>query len=119
MNDTYGHEAGDELICGAADCIKTNYSYNARIFRIGGDEFVIFERMSKNDALLSIGDLHKETEKWHGKLSDTLSVSVGYAIASEHQDLSCEDLVKIADKAMYLSKQEYYMKKGIDRRRYN
>ena len=117
-NDKYGHEAGDELIKGAADCLKTNYSYDALIFRIGGDEFVVFKKMPKNEALLSIGDLHRETEKWHGKLVDELSVSVGYAIASDHKDLSCEELVKIADQSMYESKSEYYKKKGIDRRRY-
>ena len=39
VNDSLGHEAGDRLICSAAQCILKTFPENA--YRIGGDEFVI------------------------------------------------------------------------------
>lgn len=40
-NDQYGHEAGDELIKGAATIINEIYGQKGECFRIGGDEFVV------------------------------------------------------------------------------
>ncbi len=118
VNDLYGHEAGDELICGACECIKDVFGYNGKIYRIGGDEFVVFKKMDKDDAILSIGDLNMKTAEWKGKFSDNLSVSAGCALSIEHPELSMEELTKIADKEMYKSKNEYYRRNGLDRRRY-
>ncbi|MCR5741555.1 MAG: diguanylate cyclase [Gammaproteobacteria bacterium] len=36
-NDTIGHEAGDELICGSAECMKNAFSRHGKIYRVGGD----------------------------------------------------------------------------------
>ena len=37
VNDSLGHEAGDELICGAADCLQDCFGGYGALFRIGGD----------------------------------------------------------------------------------
>ena len=39
INDTLGHEAGDELIHGAASCLDKSFSPYGKVFRTGGDEF--------------------------------------------------------------------------------
>lgn len=41
VNDSLGHAAGDELICAAADCMKSCFQNYGNVYRIGGDEFVI------------------------------------------------------------------------------
>lgn len=41
INDTYGHNAGDEAIRYAANFIRSVIPSNARLYRIGGDEFVV------------------------------------------------------------------------------
>ena len=43
INDNYGHEAGNELIIRAASLISRTFS-NSSVFRIGGDEFIVFIR---------------------------------------------------------------------------
>ena len=43
VNDALGHEAGDELICGAAQCITQAVGDRGKIFRIGGD---VYKRQS-------------------------------------------------------------------------
>lgn len=116
VNDSFGHEAGDELICGAAACIEGSIGRKGQTFRIGGDEFVVFTRITQKEIEKALSDLKQETEKWSGKRVDKLSLSVGYASAEKDKELSIKELVKEADKRMYEQKKEYYRMIGHDRR---
>lgn len=117
VNDSMGHEAGDELIVGAAECIEASIGRRGQTFRIGGDEFVVFASMTKKQAEAALLELEHETGKWSGTKVDKVSVSVGYALAKEHKELTVEELVKEADKGMYEQKEEYYRRSGSKRRR--
>ena len=108
VNDTLGHEAGDELICGAADCIMKAVGNKGRTFRIGGDEFVVFGTMKKEQAEETLLEMNRIITSWSGEKVKSLSVSAGYALASEFTGYSIEDLTKEADKAMYEQKKEFY-----------
>lgn len=116
VNDSIGHEAGDELICGAAACIESSVGGEGKTFRIGGDEFVVFARMGKEQVKATVLDLKNKAATWSGEGIDSLSVSVGYALAKEHEGLSIRKLVEEADKAMYEQKKAYYQISGHDRR---
>lgn len=116
VNDSIGHEAGDELICGAAACIESSVGGEGKTFRIGGDEFVVFARMKKEQVKATLLDLKNKAATWSGEDIDSLSVSVGYALAKEHEGLSIRKLVEEADKAMYEQKKAYYQISGHDRR---
>ena len=115
-NDTNGHEAGDELIRGAARCIEKTIGRRGRCFRTGGDEFIVVTKMSETDARQAIKDLNAETERWKGEKTGNLHIASGYAMASDHKGLSFEKLVHEADLAMYKNKAEYYLASGHDRR---
>lgn len=117
VNDSIGHEAGDELICGAAGCIQTAMGEAGKVFRIGGDEFVVLASMTREQAETALNNLNQETGRWHGKQVHSLSLSTGYVRAEELKGLSVEELVKEADKAMYAQKKDYYHHSGRDRRR--
>lgn len=108
VNDSIGHEAGDELICGAAACIEASIGRKGQTFRIGGDEFVVFAHMKEKQATLSMLELQRETKKWSGTKIDSVSISAGYALAKEYPELSIKELVKEADQRMYEQKKEYY-----------
>ena len=116
VNDTIGHEAGDELIVGAARCIEKAVGDAGRCYRTGGDEFVVLGYMERKQAEEILEALKRETGLWSGKEAEDLSVSAGYALAREHEGLTPEELVKKADQAMYAAKAEYYRNKGNDRR---
>lgn len=116
VNDTIGHEAGDALIRGAAECIEASVGRNGRTFRIGGDEFVVFVPMTQEQADKALRDLAYKTELWQCGRKYKLSVSAGYALAQDYKDFSIEALVKEADKAMYEQKQQYYRLNGRERR---
>ena len=116
-NDKLGHEAGDELIRGAAACIVSVFGDVARCYRTGGDEFVVLTNMDGETADDALRRLTQETEHWRGDVVKTLSVAAGYALAAEHEGLTAEELVKESDLAMYEAKAAYYRNSGRDRRR--
>ena len=116
-NDTLGHEAGDELIRGAAHCIESVVDKSGAVYRIGGDEFVIFAAMTKEQSEELMKGLKKVAAAWSGEKAKSLSMSVGCALAKEYPGLSVEELVKEADKDMYTEKKAYYCLNGRDRRR--
>lgn len=116
-NDNLGHEAGDELLKGAAQCIKKCFEPYGKVFRIGGDEFCALIYADAN-TLETIKALFNEvTAKWKGNLVKQLSVSSGYVTKAEVPDSSIHEMASLADKRMYQAKAEFYKSKGIDRRR--
>ena len=117
VNDNYGHEAGDELIRAAADCIKKVISGGDKCYRTGGDEFVVLARMNKEQAEWTLVSLESEAAYRNVEVTGELSLAAGYAISDDYRGCSAERLVREADKAMYEAKEEYYRKSGKDRRR--
>ena len=116
-NDSRGHEAGDELIIGAAQCMKRVLGPYGTIYRTGGDEFVAFCNIPDDVRRDVINQLVESFDNWHGNLYPKLSVSMGYVCASEDPTMQIKDMMREADKRMYARKSEYYMKEGNDRRR--
>ena len=107
-NDTYGHEAGDELICAAASCIQKVLGEKGQCYRTGGDEFVAVAKMTKEQAGRILSDLEREADTWIGKQNNKLSISAGYALAADHPELSFEKLINEADMVMYEKKAAFY-----------
>ena len=115
VNDTIGHEAGDELITGAARCIAKVFT-GSECFRTGGDEFIVLTRMEKEQADAALLRLEQETASWTGTLVKSLNLAAGYALVGEHPGITVEKLVIEADHAMYARKAAYYRESGHDRR---
>ncbi len=116
VNDTFGHEAGDELIVGAAQCMKSVFGPAGSIFRTGGDEFmaIISCEEDKRDAFIK--GLEDSFAGWRGKAGLELSISMGYVSSDEDPGMTLEDMRREAEKRMYAKKSEYYRQEGKDRR---
>ena len=117
-NDTLGHDAGDELLIGTADCIKKAFQDNSTsvISRMGGDEFIAMLIASKAELTRRLENFKKYTYEWKGTYIDEISVSVGAASLRDNPGIDINTLCKIADDNMYLAKKEYYKDTGFDRR---
>ena len=115
-NDTYGHMAGDELICAAADCMRNSFHEYGKVYRIGGDEFavIITENPSQVEELIHSFD--SNVANWHGKFVDSMTVSYGWVFSTERNWDSAYEISKAADARMYQSKERYYTESGADRR---
>ena len=105
-NDTLGHLAGDELIIGAADCLRRGFEGVKTIYRLGGDEFCVIARGSEEEIKNSLSRLEKICSEWEGKYVSNLSVSYGVASAEEFSDIA--SILRAADKRMYEFKNNYY-----------
>ena len=116
-NDSLGHSAGDELICAASNCMKFAFASYGKIYRIGGDEFVVLiqESVSDIDSILQVFDT--TIHDWHGQYSNSISVSYGVVKSSEQEFDSVQEISKLADERMYQNKKDYYTTSGNDRRR--
>lgn len=116
VNDTEGHDAGDKLIIGAGWCIEKAFGNAGKCYRVGGDEFIVLARMSKEQAVETVKRLNNLTVQWSKGKKNKLSLSSGFAFAKDHEGFTVEGLAKKADQAMYSVKADYYLKNGLTRR---
>jgi len=114
INDSLGHQAGDELIRGAANCLLLAIGNRGKVYRTGGDEFMAILHTDDPEGVR--GDIERRCGEWHGRYCQGLSLSIGYAAHAAHEGLSLHELEKKADHEMYLSKAKHYEAAGIDRR---
>lgn len=116
VNDTFGHAAGDELIVGAAACMKQCFSPYGKLFRIGGDEFFAIINADQQQLENIMHDFDEITLNWRGNKIESLAVSYGCVMRKEVKNGIIRDMITLADERMYRHKAEYYRKKGVDRR---
>ena len=107
INDTYGHDVGDEAIKLLAEIFKMVFRSNDVIGRLGGDEFgIVAPGMIKEHVPLirkKIDETCKKESK-RLKLPYTLSVSVGYASLEKSSLL--KQLMSEADEMLYKEKRK-------------
>ena len=115
-NDTMGHEAGDELLKGTAECI-TRVFKDSICSRMGGDEYAVCLSATEAETDKLIKKFCKVAAEFKGEFVDGISVAVGVAAKRDYPDASLSDLTKFADDKMYSDKKEYYEKNKIERRR--
>ncbi len=107
INDTYGHDVGDEAIKLLAEIFKMVFRSNDVIGRLGGDEFGIVAPGMVNEHVPLIRKKIDETCKKESKrlkLPYTLSVSVGYASLEKSSLL--KQLMSEADEMLYKEKRK-------------
>lgn len=116
VNDTLGHEAGDELIIGAAECLEDAFAKYGNVYRTGGDEFqgIIYASSQELEEIKM--NFERIMADWCGKLVDELRISAGYVQKSENPVISISEMVRLADERMYAAKSIYYSSKGVNRR---
>jgi diguanylate cyclase (GGDEF)-like protein len=103
INNKCGHAAGDEMLIYIANTLKEVF-YGHKVYRMGGDEFLVFCQNVENDIVKKKIELFKEQllpKKYH--------VAVGLSFRVQNTDT--EKLVKEAEKRMYEEKAEYYQNK--------
>ena len=116
VNDTLGHEAGDELIVGACSCMDQCFGAYGNLYRTGGDEFTALIYISDSSLEAVKKEFIEVAKDWRGNLIDHLTISSGYVTKEEAKDMTLHQIAVLADKRMYENKTKYYQNKGIDRR---
>lgn len=106
INDTYGHQAGDEAIKELSNRLKQASRINDTIARLGGDEFGVILSSTTADNIETIIERYKETINKPFQYKEhtlSFSASIGYATCPNDSENPIE-LIEIADKRMYQNK---------------
>lgn len=106
-NDTYGHQAGDQLLIRFAQIFKKHFGKIDTLARYGGDEFIVMcPEIKKQEAAKSIDVLLRDLEMYdfaRGKQKVKVTFSAG---VSSYPDDGANgvELIKLADQALYSAK---------------
>jgi diguanylate cyclase (GGDEF)-like protein len=113
FNDNYGHQAGDDslkLVAAAlAECAK---KYTDAVIRYGGEEFtVILSHIEKERAAELAEEIRRNVENLkiphdYSAISKYLTISLGVYTVIPSDELSMDEFIRKADKALYMAKSE-------------
>lgn len=105
INDTLGHEAGDIYIRYFAYVTSSIVDNNSKVYRYGGDEFVVISKMGRNEIEITIQKL-KNAFSTPCRLNDVnVKLEFSYGIQEFGEGgITLEQAVKIADEKMYKNK---------------
>ena len=103
INDSFGHQMGDQLIQKAADMIRSGSRVDDIIARIGGDEFIIIlPKTGSNEAEEIIKRMKEQTSE---NKEDTVDVSISFGYKTkEYEEENIQEIFKKAEDDMYRHK---------------
>ncbi len=110
VNDTFGHLAGNKLLCEVASRFKSSCRQYDQVGRLGGDEFVfILPEVAKDQVAEMEGRLTRAVQEASRAVCGEMvaSVSVGSAFYPADGS-SAEELLSEADRRMYEVKEKHY-----------
>src|SRR5690606_18825477 len=110
INDTYGHDTGDNALVTAAKLLKSCLRTSDFIARYGGDEFcIVLDISSKSDLEALVCRIKNCLEKHNksGSYSYQLEFSMGYAVYDYQSHKTAAEFLKQIDTLMYEDKQAY------------
>ncbi|MCC5895794.1 MAG: sensor domain-containing diguanylate cyclase [Alkalibacterium sp.] len=115
-NDTYGHQAGNEVLTQVAELLEIFLKRDVLIARYGGEEFVVLLRgYSKQDAAELAETIRCEIERHAFKINQsiidkdtvTVHVTASMGVATYPEDCKeADELITLADKAMYIGSKQ-------------
>ena len=105
VNDTYGHEKGDEFIQTFTYCLTRILDSNSFLARYGGDEFILIQQDTSVSELQEMADkLYSFVQEYNTRTTLPLSYAIGYEVSFQNHYFMMEDLINAADKKMYQDK---------------
>ncbi len=110
VNDTYGHNVGDENIISLADILFEMTRKSDLACRFGGEEFILLlPETSLEGAMVIAEKIRKKVESFSLRLEDerevNITISLGVSQVDTENDLSMESAIKRADIALYKAKE--------------
>jgi diguanylate cyclase (GGDEF)-like protein len=105
INDTYGHDYGDNVLKEVSNVIKSNFDKQASAYRIGGDEFNLILRYIDKDRIeKELKSMANDIQQIHKNKSGLPLIAYGYHIYFGEGFSDIKEVFKEADKNMYFNK---------------
>ncbi|RZT02984.1 diguanylate cyclase (GGDEF)-like protein [Cuneatibacter caecimuris] len=108
INDTKGHAMGDRALKAVAESLAAVFTgYESKIFRIGGDEFIVFLKNTESlDIQAVLAQLDSHLERQGKELGTSLSAAAGWCFLPAEEHMRIEKALEQADKEMYAVKKK-------------
>jgi len=117
FNDTYGHQAGDEVLRKTADLLKKSVKSMDVVARYGGEEMVIIlKKTGKKEAVIAAERICRTVAAKTYVLGEGVetNVTISLGVATYPEDgISPQELIEFADKGLYHAKQSGRNRVGI------
>jgi diguanylate cyclase (GGDEF)-like protein len=107
INDSFGHREGDRALTKTAEILKETFRSSDIVGRLGGDEFVVLAAIEPAESTESLTlrlQLVFEAANARRQRPYNLSASIGIALFGDEDEHSIEQLMAVADRAMYAEK---------------
>ena len=107
INDTYGHQVGDDVLKKAAEVVRTELRSSDVLARYGGDEFaILLSSSSQEEAAMVLERIYLALRSAYVEVGDKkIHVTISAGVSSIRPDMEKADqLVMLADQALYLAK---------------
>ena len=111
INDELGHAEGDRNIAAFVDALKASLRASDKIFRIGGDEFVVLIPLATPESMEKIVNRINTNLNYVNRvegMNPPISASAGYAMWHSPSE-PFSKVLEVADKAMYSKKKNKHM----------
>lgn len=114
INDTYGHQEGDQALIRTANALKSaaqSMSRRPYLARYGGDEFMVVAEAENIEEIQALCEEIQNQLDYFGTWSEKkyqMSLSIG--IAEWQEDMKQKDLIEAADQTLYRVKEEHHKK---------
>lgn len=109
INDNHGHAVGDDVLKEAAARMKQQARDYDHLGRYGGEEFLFVLPATNHEQALA------QAERMRSNIAETpfttpatplpVTASIGLACTEHHPDVGCDELVRLADEALYHAKE--------------
>ena len=109
VNDTYGHDCGDEVLKGFADRLRGIIRGGDLLCRLGGEEFVMVMPGVNVQAASRIAERARqaiENEPFAMPTGQSIAITASIGLAERREDTNPHELYRRADQALYRSKSE-------------
>lgn len=104
VNDNFGHLFGDEVLLRVANLMRSAFRGEDRLFRFGGEEFVVMLRISsRENARRALERLRNLVEQHEFPQVGTVTCSIGFTAVDPR--LAPTDILGQADEALYYAKE--------------
>ena len=104
VNDTYGHDIGDEVLIGFSNIIMNLIRQNDSLVRLGGEEFIIFlSNANSNIAIKSAEKIRLKIEELMHS-SQNLKITASFGVVEYRSNEDMDTLFKRADDLLYQAK---------------
>ncbi|WP_438969719.1 diguanylate cyclase [Methylophaga sp.] len=104
INDEFGHVAGDDVLVATVRCVKSQLRSYDRIYRYGGEEFMICMPSTTIDEAREVMERIREAiAEQHFEFTES-QVTASFGVTVLRASQTVEESIKIADEALYVAK---------------